>query len=143
MKFNLKSNWIFFQFWSILIHLFCRFEVYSKNSQLKNLRETNLLICQHLSNYIKLNYEHVFQPNLCINKWNIGHHKFSPIICALQNAHPSGRVFKNAAQNSLKPRFLKTGLKEKRASRVLYAGPKPRSSSAFFTHLAAFFLGWT
>ena len=70
------------------------------------------------------------------------------MIITLQNAHPSGRVFlgrvfKNAAQNILKPHFLKTGLKEIRASRVLYAGPQPRSSSAFFTHLAAFFLGWT
>ena len=43
----------------------------------------------------------------------------------------------------LKPRFLKTGLKEKRASCVLYVGPQPSSSSAFFTHLAAFFWGWT
>ena len=49
------------------------------------------------------------------------------VLVALQNAHPSGRVFlgrvfKNAAQNILKPHFLKTGLKEKRASRVLDAG---------------------
>ena len=46
----------------------------------------------------------------------------------LQNAGPCGcvilgRVFKNAAQNGIKPRFLKTGLKGARPSRVLYAGP--------------------
>ena len=47
---------------------------------------------------------------------------------SLQNAGPSGcvflgRVFKNAAQNGIKPRFLKTGLKGARPNRVLYAGP--------------------
>ena len=36
----------------------------------------------------------------------------------LQNAGGLGRVLKNAAQNCLKPRFLKTGLKDKRPSRV-------------------------
>ena len=66
----------------------------------------------------------------------------------LQNAGPSGsvflgRVFKNAAQDSIKPRFLKTGLKERRASRVLYAGPQPIVQAAFFYHLSAFFLDWT
>ena len=70
------------------------------------------------------------------------------IIHSLQNAGPSGHVFlghvfKNAAQDILKPRFLKKGLKEKRASRVLYAGPQPSSSSAFFTHLSASFWGQT
>ena len=34
-----------------------------------------------------------------------------------------GCVFKNAAQNGIKPRFLKTGLKGARPSRVLHAGP--------------------
>ena len=50
------------------------------------------------------------------------------IESSLQNVGPSGcvflgRVFKNAAQNGIKPRFLKTGLKGARPSRVLYAGP--------------------
>ena len=34
-----------------------------------------------------------------------------------------GRVFKNAAQNGIKPRFSKTGLKGARPNCVLHAGP--------------------
>ena len=53
---------------------------------------------------------------------------FADSLRTLQNAGLSGcvflgRVFKNAAQNGIKPRFLKTGLKGTRPSRVLYAGP--------------------
>ena len=60
----------------------------------------------------------------------VSSHKTFPIPFqeSLQNAGLSGcvflgRVFKNAAQNSIKPRFLKTGLKGARPRRVLYATP--------------------
>ena len=65
---------------------------------------------------------------LKLNKKNILLLSYIIIAYSLQNAGLSGRVFlgrifKNAAQNDIKPRFLKTGLKGARPSRVLHAGP--------------------
>ena len=60
---------------------------------------------------------------------------------SLQNAGLSGHVFKNAAQNGIKPRFLKTGLKGARPSRVLHAGPQRKRWAAFFCLFSAFFFG--
>ena len=44
-------------------------------------------------------------------------------IQSLQKTGGLGRVLKNAAQKCLMPRFLKTGLKTRRPSRVFKTGP--------------------
>ena len=74
---------------------------------------------------IRTNYKTDSQYNKVIKKNNF---RLGIVFTALQNAGPSGcvflgRVFKNAAQNCIKPCFLKTGLKGAKPSRVLYAGP--------------------
>ena len=74
---------------------------------------------------ISTNYKTDNQYNKVIKKNNF---RLGIVFTALQNAGPSGcvflgRVFKNAAQNCIKPCFLKTGLKGAKPSCVLYAGP--------------------
>ena len=59
---------------------------------------------------------------------------------SLQNAGGSGCVLKNAAQNCLKPRFLKTGLKDKRSSRVRSNGALAQVLSPVFDRCNRIFI---
>ena len=52
-----------------------------------------------------------------------------------------GRILKNAAQNCLKPRFLKTGLKDKRSSRVRSNGALAQVLSPVFDRCSRVFVG--
>ena len=97
----------------------------------KSKIDTNLIALQ-IENYKRILRANNIWPGL-LQVENVGYHfELENNQRTLQNAGPSGcvflgRIFKNAAQNDIKPRFLKTGLKGARPSRVLYAGPRPKA----------------